>query len=184
MLLTQLLADHPEAVIDIVRHTPLWVGGVLAALVALGAQSLRPRALPLGRLLAMPLIMGGLALWGVQSAFGASGRLTELLGLWAAGYATALALGAGLRPPAGARYDVAAQRFELPGSVVPLLLILAVFLLKYGVGVQLALEPALAQDSRFAFGVTGLYGLLSGLFAARSLRVLRLLRRPAAALPA
>lgn len=177
MLLTQLLADHPEAIVDIVHHTPLWVGGVLAALLTLGASALRPRALPLGRLLAMPLVMAGLALWGVQSAFGASGRLVELLALWAAGYGAALALGAQLRPPAGTRYDAATRRFQLPGSGVPMLLILAVFLMKYGVGVQLAMEPRLAHDAGFAFAVTALYGLLSGLFAARGLRVLRLARQ-------
>jgi hypothetical protein len=59
-----------------------------------------------------------------------------------------------------------------------MLLILAVFLMKYGVGVQLAMEPRLARDAGFAFAVTALYGLLSGLFAARGLRVLRLARQP------
>ena len=42
-------------------------------------------------------------------------------------------------------------------------------------------EPALARAPGFAFAVTALYGLLSGLFAARTLRVLRL-ARPAPAL--
>jgi hypothetical protein len=180
MLLTQLLAEHPEAAADIVRHTPLWVAGVLAGLTVLGLSAARTRLVHLGRLLLMPLVMGGLALWGVQSAFGASGRLAELLALWAACYAALLALGTRLSPPAGAAYDAATRTFTLPGSWVPLGLILAVFLMKYGIGVQLAMEPALARESGFAFGVTTLYGLLSGLFAARTLRVLRL-ARPAAA---
>lgn len=75
MLLTQLLAEHPEAAADIVRHTPLWVAGVLAGLTALGLSAARTRQVHFNRLVAMPLVMGGLALWGVQSAFGASGRL-------------------------------------------------------------------------------------------------------------
>jgi len=40
------------------------------------------------------------------------------------------------------------------------------------------MEPSLARSSGFALTVTALYGLLSGLFAARTLRVLRLARSP------
>ncbi len=177
MLITTLLAEHPSAALDIVRHTPLWVAAVLAGLTALGLSATRTRSVHLGRLLLMPLIMGGLALWGVQSAFAASDRLAELLALWAACYAAVLAVGTRLAPPAGARYDAATRRFRLPGSWVPMGLILVVFLMKYGIGVQLAMEPPLARDAAFAFGVTALYGLLSGAFAARTLRVLRLARR-------
>ena len=181
MLLTQLLVQHPEAVIDIVRRTPPWVGGLLAGLLYLGLSAVRDRDVHIARLLLMPVAMGGLALWGVQSAFGASGRLAELLALWAACCAALLALGTRLAPPVGAAYDAATRSFRLPGSWVPMGLILAVFLMKYGIGVQLALEPALARAPGFAFAVTALYGLLSGLFAARTLRVLRL-ARPAPAL--
>ena len=107
--------------------------------------------------------------------------LAELLALWAAGCAALLALGTRLAPPVGAAYEAATRSFRLPGSWVPMGLILVVFLMKYGIGVQLALEPTLARAPGFAFAVTALYGLLSGLFAARTLRVLRL-ARPAPAL--
>lgn len=178
MLLTQLLIQHPEAIVDIVRRTPAWVGVLLAALLALGFLSTRARDMSIGRLVLLPLAMAGLAAWGVQSAFGASGRLTELLALWAVGAAVVLAFGARLAPPAGAHFNAATRRIHLPGSWVPLVLIVAVFLLKWGIGVQLALQPSLARDAGFAFAVTTLYGLLSGLFAARGLRALRLVRRP------
>lgn len=181
MLITTLLSEHPSAIADIVRNTPLWVAGVLAGLLWLGFSAARSRRVHLNRLLAMPAAMGALALWGVQSAFGATGQLAGLLGLWALCYAAVLALGSRLAPPAGARYDVATRSFALPGSWVPMGLILVVFLMKYGIGVQLALEPTLARAPGFAFAVTALYGLLSGLFAARTLRVLRL-ARPAPAL--
>ena len=179
MLLTQLLIQHPEAIVDIVRRTPAWVGVLLAALLALGFLSTRARDMTIGRLVLLPLAMAGLAAWGVQSAFGASGRLAELLALWAACGTAVLAIGTRLAPPAGAHFNAATRRLHLPGSWVPLALIVAVFSMKYLIGVQLALEPALAREAGFAFSVTTLYGLLSGLFAARALRVLRL-ARPAA----
>ena len=184
MLLTTLLAQHPDAVVDIVRHTPLWVAGVLAGLLVLGFSATRSRDVHFNRLLAMPLVMGGLALWGVESAFSVTGQLPALLGLWALCYGGVLAVGSRLAPPAGARYDAATRDFFLRGSWVPMVLILAVFLMKYGIGVQLAMEPSLAHESGFAFAVTAVYGALSGLFAARTLRVLRLMRPAPTALAA
>lgn len=180
MLLTQLIAEHPEATLEIVRRTPSWVWGLLAALLALGWSATRPRDVAVGRLVAMPLAMVGLALWGVASAFGASGALPSLLTLWVACAGAVLALGLRMPPPAGSTFDAGTRRLHLPGSWLPLALIAAVFGLKYLIGVQLALEPALARNVGFAFAVTALYGLLSGLFAARGLRVLRLVRAPAA----
>ena len=181
MLLTQLLAEHPDAAADIVRHTPLWVAGVLAGLTALGLSAARTRQVHFNRLVAMPLIMGGLALWGVQSAFISTGQLPTLLALWALCYAAVLAVGSRLAAPVGARYDAATRSFHLPGSWLPMGLILAVFLLKYAIGVQLAMEPTIATHPGFAYPVAAVYGLLSGIFAARTLRVLRLLRGPATA---
>ena len=178
MLLTQLLAEHPDAIVDIVRQTPLWVGGLLAFLLGLGLSATRQRHMTLARLVLLPLAMLGLALWGVQSAFGASGHLPALGALWALCFAGALALGSRAAAPAGTRFDPASRQFLLPGSWVPMVLILGVFLIKYSVGVQLALEPTLARHLGFAITVTALYGLLSGLFAVRSLRVLRLAARP------
>lgn len=176
MLLTQLLAEHPDAIVDIVRQTPLWVGGLLAFLLSLGLSATRQRNVALARLVLLPLAMLGLALWGVQSAFAASGRLGALLAVWALGYAAMLALAARLPVPAGTRYDAARRSFQLPGSWVPMGLILAVFLMKYGIGVQLAMAPELAHQAGFAYTVSTLYGLLSGLFGARTLRLLRLVR--------
>lgn len=174
MLLTTLLIQHPEAAFDIVRQTPPWVGALLAGLLVLGLSGVRARDVHIARLVLLPVAMIGLAVWGVQSAFAATGRLPELLALWAACGAGVLAVGARLAPPSGTHYDTVTRSFHLPGRWLPLVLILAVFSLKYGMGVQLALEPALARNATFAFAVTALYGLLSGLFAARALRVLRL----------
>ncbi|MEP6971210.1 MAG: DUF6622 family protein, partial [Betaproteobacteria bacterium] len=80
-------------------------------------------------------------------------------------------------PLAGTRFDPASQTFELPGSVLPLLMIVGIFLIKYIVGVELALQPAQAHDPQFALGVASLYGALNGVFVARLVRLWRLRRR-------
>lgn len=179
MLLTTLLVQHPAAIVDVVRQTPLWVGGIAAGLAWLGLSATQDRQVHFNRLVALPLCMTGLALWGVQSAFGSTGQLAALLALWALCAVAMLALARRAAPPPGTRYDAATRSFHLPGSWVPMALIAAVFLMKYGIGVQLAMEPALAHQSAFAFTVTALYGGMSGLFMARTLRVLRCMRQAA-----
>jgi len=64
-------------------------------------------------------------------------------------------------------------RFVLHGSPWPLLLMWAVFALRYAVAVVLALHPGALRGGAAAIGLTALYGALSGLFAARAWRVLQ-----------
>jgi uncharacterized membrane protein len=71
-------------------------------------------------------------------------------------------------------------RFILPGSVAPLALMWTVFSLRYVVAVSFALDPALAHQPLVGLGAAALSGALSGLFAARSLRVLQSAGWPAA----
>ncbi len=82
--------------------------------------------------------------------------------------------------PARTRYDAATRRFILPGSPLPLLLILGIFLTKYAVGVTLAMRPALGGETDFALSVAGLYGIFSGILLGRALRLWRLAMVPRA----
>jgi hypothetical protein len=82
-------------------------------------------------------------------------------------------------PLAGTTYDAASRSFNVPGSWMPLALILGIFLTKYIVGVELAMQPALAEDGQYSLIVGGLYGLFSGTFAGRAARLwLLALRSP------
>lgn len=176
-MLIQLLSQHPQAAATIVKNTPVWVWGLLAALVALGLSQWRNRSASLTRVTVMPVAMTAFSVYGVISAFGAGGQLPVVLGLWAAGAAITLALW-GRRPaPEGSRYDAASRQFALPGSALPLMLILGIFFTKYLVGVELSLQASQAQTLGFAAPISLLYGVFSGVFAARTLALLRL--RPA-----
>jgi hypothetical protein len=182
MLLT-LATEHPQALLTVVARTPTWVWVLLAALVALGASQCFARSAGLRRVLTMPIAMAGFSAWGLASAFGGAAQIAGILAGWllAASAVAATALWLRAAPPAGTRFDAADQRFELPGSAWPLALILGIFLVKYAVGVELALQPQLAHDSRFGLEIALLYGVFNGLFAARSLRLWRLAQgtRPA-----
>lgn len=160
-------------VMQIISHTPTWVFILFAVLLALGLSQLQTRTASLKRITLMPVAMLGLALSGVVSAFGkASGGAAVLswaiaavmAGLWLFSCAV----------PQGTRYDAASKLFTLPGSAVPLWLMLGIFCTKYAVGVSLGFHPELAQNTVFALGVSGLYGVFSGIFAARAARLWRL----------
>ncbi|MCB2021335.1 MAG: hypothetical protein KDG44_11065 [Burkholderiaceae bacterium] len=158
-------------IIRIVQGTPVWVWGLLAMLLALGLSQSMPRRVSARRVMLLPALMLLLSAGGVVSSFGV---VPLALVAWAAGLALAVVLGVERIAPRGARWLPDVARFELPGSWLPLMLILALFCLKYGVGVSLAMAPQLASDKAFEAIVAFAYGAFSGLFAARAVALRRL----------
>jgi hypothetical protein len=122
----------------------------------------------LRRVSLLPVAMCGLAVYGVVSAFAAQ---PLALIAWAAGAALVAALVMRLPLPAGVQYDPATRRFSLPGSAVPLALMMGVFFTKYVAGVTLAMSPQLAAQAGFALGLSALYGVFSGVFIGRAARL-------------
>jgi hypothetical protein len=162
-------------IIEILRHTPVWVWVLLAALLALGASQARTRELTRGRVLALPLAMLGLGLWSLAVLAGTQAMPVVA---WAVAFAAAVVVTRRLREPAGARWSEADARLHLPGSWVPMFIILAIFTLKYAVGVAVALTPSLRADAAFTLGAAAAYGALNGLLLGRALALLRLTRQP------
>jgi hypothetical protein len=157
--------------IQIIHNTPLWVWALLTALIALGYSQTRQRAIGLRRAIITPVAMVLLSLYGMLSAFGPS---PVLLCTWLAA-SSMLASWVMLHPaPAGTAYSSLNRQYVLPGSWLPMAVILGIFFTKYAVNVTLAIQPAMAQHSVFATLVGMVYGLFSGFFAGRALRLLRL----------
>lgn len=151
--------------LQIIERTPAWVWALLAGLVALGIWQSLPRRLPARRALVMPLVFLTLSLVGLLTTFAAA--LLPLLA-WLAGVALAVFVARPLVSPRGARWDAQHALFHVPGSLLPLVLIIVLFAIKYAVGVALALQPGLARDAGFDIAVGLAYGLFSGLFLARA----------------
>ncbi len=181
-MVLQLVANHPEALFPILRGTPLWVWGLLTGLLALGISQLRDRTASLPRVSLLPVVMTIVSVSGALSALSGTPHRALAILAWCVAAAIAFALLA--RGRSAATYDPAKRLYVLPGSVVPMLLIVGIFLVKYVVGVDLAMAPHLVQDAQYVLVVAALYGAFTGVFVGRASRLWRLSFRSAAVSPA
>jgi hypothetical protein len=162
---------------SIVQHTPVWVWGLFTAVIALGLSQTRDREVTLVRITILPLVLIALSMSGVLSAFG---HAPLPLGGWASGVGAALVFGRQFVAVRGARWLAESGRLYVPGSWLPLVLIVGLFCIKYVAGASLAMHPALATNATFAGLCSLAYGSFSGLFLARTLSLRRLAIRGAA----
>ena len=160
-MLTQIL-------IQILRGTPIWVYALFVGLIVLGYLQSKARILVPARVAILPVALGVFSLTRVLAVFG-----PDALALlaWTAGTAAALLLNRALKQPAGARWSAATGTFHVPGSWVPLILMMAVFFARYALAVSLVVTPGLVHSAGFATAAGLGFGLLSGIFLARALRV-------------
>lgn len=155
----------------ILSHVPSWVWALLAGLIALGLMQARDQWLSAKRLRIVPAVFLALGAWSTVSAFGWRGPVIAAFFI-AMGLATRAVRATGW--PGQARYDAARALFHLPGSWVPMFLILAIFVVKFGAGMALGLHPSWAGELDFAVPVAALYGALGAIFLARARNVLAL----------
>jgi hypothetical protein len=164
--------------LQVLLHTPGWVWLVLALLIWRGCKLMQPRQVPLTRIAMLPAIFLLLSLCGLVSSFGV--RADALL-CWSAGMVLAAYETQRRGPPTGATYLPATRSFHLPGSGLPLALMLSIFTVKYLVAVQIALHPALRHETLFADACSAAFGAFSGVFLGRALRMRSLYLLPAGA---
>jgi hypothetical protein len=156
-------------ILTILQHTPVWVFGLLLALIALGVSQSFPRSVTLQRITVLPLVLITWSLSGVTMSFGASPLGGQALLAWVTGVAASVLLLRGRVDVSAVTFSAAARRFQLPGSWVPLVLMLSLFALKYGAGVSLAMTPQLRQSLPFVVTASLAFGAFSGVFLARTL---------------
>jgi hypothetical protein len=128
-----------QLAIRILANTPPWVWVLLAYLIWQGSQAMRRRTQPIWRMLIVPLVF---FLMGLSRLLSARDSGIEPLLVWlvAAALFAWLALS---YPPQLLAVDRKDRTVTRPGSVVPLLRNITVFVLQYGVAVATAmkLEP-------------------------------------------
>jgi len=159
---------------QIIQHAPTWVWALLAGLIALGLSQTFARSMTLTRATIVPVVMVCLSFYGVSSVFGP--QPLALLA-WAKGLAAAASLTLATRLWRGIAWSSSDQRLLVPGSWIPLVLILGLFLIKFAVGASLAMHPALRTDPIFAAVIGLAYGAFSGMFLGRGIAMWKLARQ-------
>ncbi len=160
---------HPS---QIATGAPTWVYALLAGLVFLGVRRLRTREVPVAVAL-LPSI--AFLLWSVMgvAAFAHQFGIQPALAAWAGGAALGAASGAFLPDPRGQRLP--GGRVRQPGSPLPLILYLGVFVVRFACGAWAAVVPAqavLATAIGIAAGAAVMARLLVGVARWRTVSTL------------
>ena len=155
-----------NAIGTIVSHTPMWVFALLAGLIYLGLSQTKDRQLSLGRVLLMPAVM---TIWSVIS-LNSSLHSPLALMLWGVSLLLTVGLAWFLLPKTPVSYQ--AGLYHIKGSWLPLLLILGIFIIKYAVAYTLATQANILENHLFIAITSATYGLLSGIFILRAVRIL------------
>lgn len=155
---------------------PTWVPVLFVALAWLGYRPSQPRTVRPGKLLLVALGMFAFSLYGLVGTFG----LAPLaLGLWLLGYALSMTLGA--RHFTARGLTAVGELVRMPGSWVPLALLMGIFMAKFVLGAAMAVRSPMLHDLAFIAGMSGVLGVLSGGFGARALAALRCVAQTPAA---
>ncbi len=139
-------------------------------LLAYGYLQTRDRVIPRWKLTVLPIVMIGLSLYGVISAFGLAAM--DII-MWLTGTLAAALICLAATLPRGTSYCRHRRSYSLPGSWLPLVVMMLIFFTKYTVAVLYAREQAITAAPLFATVVSLCYGLFSGFFLGRAMTVIR-----------
>jgi hypothetical protein len=156
-------------IIEILSHTPRWVFALFFGLIYLGYTQSKARAVSATRLVIIPVAMLGLSFSGAYTTFNAS---VLALGFWFGAFVLGAATALSFVSVKRVSYSTETQMFSLPGSWLPLSLMMAIFFTKYAVGMLLAQHPELLAQTRFFAIASMAYGFFSGIFLGRMLKIM------------
>jgi len=157
--------------LEIITRTPIWVFVLFFVLIIIGLLQLKDRNISLQRVAILPVMMVFLSFYGVISVFGLNIK-TSLL--WLIGLIIATLLNLSLNLPRNSIYDKELKTFFIKGSSIPFILIMIIFFIKYFVGVIVSRQLPILNEIYFIYGISFIYGILSGFFLGRILVLLKL----------
>ena len=150
-----------EQSLIIVQHTPWWVFLVLAVLVVTGLQALRPRVVPLWRVLIVPAVF---IVWGVTGIAQRAAAAPVLAIDWIVAVAVGFAVGWATTKLDGVLFGAGGSSVQVPGSPVPLVRNAVIFILRYGLAVSVAFAATDAARAQFVFWDVLASGATTGYF--------------------
>ena len=150
--------------LDIMQKTPPWVYLLFIALLVFGIKQKRDRTASKAALLLLPVGMIIFSLFDMTTNIGISGY--QLMS-WSTGAVIAWPLALRLLTPQNIGYDATTGKVFVPGSWVPLIIIMGVFSVKYVQGAITALSPQTTNTVLFLWLFSFFNGVFFGIFSAR-----------------
>jgi hypothetical protein len=154
-------------VIAILSGTPWWVFALLALLVGLGVQQLKPRVVRLPRIAVVP---GVFLAWGLIALSTRAAVMPDVVLAWLIASMLGVGLGWSTTRLDGIRVDRRRGLIYLPDGWTTLVVSLSVFAAKYALAVSAALRPQ--WHAAIATADVAVSGLSAGYFLARLARLL------------
>ena len=159
-----------------VKHVPVWVFFILAALLWLGLSARKNRWVRWRVPIIVPIAMTFMAVSSLVTQYLATDALMPAVLAWL-GVCGLTAWQLSRRPlPEAVLYIAESGKFHLPGSYVPLAMYLGIFAFKFMVGFMTGMHMPIVNDLLFVLGISAIYGLFSGVFLSSAWR-LAMLRR-------
>ncbi|KRN28051.1 DUF1453 domain-containing protein [Liquorilactobacillus mali] len=147
------MADILKIIFEIVHNTPLWVWFVLLILIKRGSALLVESQVSLKRSFIMPAIF---IVWGLDTIVNRFGNPNVLLNFYVVSLIPGFFLSYFLYK--NQKFYIRNTVLVREGSIIPLVVMLLNFLVKYTLNVVLAIRPTLYTD--FHFNI--FYGYISG----------------------
>ena len=155
---------------QILSHTPIWVYGLFFVLLGFGVMQTRTRTVSKLLALLLPVGMIALSLASIKSSFGLT---TIPLVAWGVATAIATVVGYTFFRDKRIRCDATGGRFFIPGSWVPLVVMMTIFFAKYVYGVMHAFDAERLSTPVFVGTLCAVYGVLSGYFSSRAVNLIK-----------
>ena len=158
-------------IVQILSHTPTWVYALFVVLLVFGLIQTRTRTVSKIPALLLPAGMITLSLAGINSSFGLT---TIPLAAWGIAVVVATVVGYTFFRDTRIHCQATGGTFFIPGSWVPLVVMLAIFLTKYVYAVMHAFNAEGIARPMFIGALSAVYGLLSGYFSSRAINLIKL----------
>jgi hypothetical protein len=152
----------------------MWVFAIFFTLLAVGFIQSKERRVKVRTVFILPIAMIIYSFYGVSAL---SGLSIVTMSLWGIGLVTTLVIGLKLAYPRLVSFSKQSNELTIPGSWIPLLLMMAIFFTKYFVGFANARELPIVNEHVFIVILSLFYGAFSGIFLSRGLVMLKQVKR-------
>lgn len=156
------------------KHIPPWVFFILAGLLWLGLSARKDRVIRWRVPIIVPIALTFMAITSLWAQYSDTHLLLPAMLAWASLCALVAWRFANRPLPETFQYQPESAKFQLPGSYAPLAMYLGIFTFKFTVGFMSGTGMPIVNELFFVLGISGIYGLFSGVFLSNAWRLFQL----------